>query len=144
MSYLNGVEQHEGIGDIAGQTADLIAADMSLVTAFSTGALANIAEATLCALDAISGTKKDVKVTVYLNAATVGNIEECWYVTSIAAPLVFRKKYPVSVPHNPAVACILTREFGDLAEGLELQFRINSAGNDVGVNYECELTYLGG
>lgn len=128
--------------DRAEQTAELIAADMTLVTAFGSGALVNTAEATLCSLDAVGGTKKDVKVTVYLDAATVGNITERWYLTSIAAPATFVRKFPENAAHNPGAACVLTREFGDVPEGLQLQFRILSAGDDTGVDYEVELSYL--
>ena len=121
---------------------DKVSADMSLVTGYGSGSLANIAEATLCSLDAIGGTKKDVKVVVHIDAATAGNIEERWYVTSLAAPGTFERKYPVNAPHNPGAACVLTREFGDLPEGLQLQFRIDSAGNDIGRTYEVEMTHL--
>jgi len=125
------------------QTVELITADMALVTAFGSGALAGAgAEATLCSLDAVGGTKKDVKVTVYLDAAVAGNITERWYLTSIAAPAVFVLKLPENAAHAPGAACVLTREFGDLPEGLQLQFRIHSVGNDVGVNYEVALSYL--
>lgn len=119
-----------------------IAADMALVTAFGSGVLADTAEQTLCSLDAVGGTKKDVKVTIYLDAATTGNIEECWYLTSRAAPDTFVKKFPINAGHNPGAACVLTREFGDVPEGLQLQFRIDSAGDDHLVNYEVELSYL--
>lgn len=129
--------------EIAEQIAELIASDMSLVTAFGTGSLANTGQATLASLDAISGTKKDVKVTAYLDGATVGNIEECWYLTSIAAPTTFVKKFPILTAHNPAAAAVLQREFGDVPEGLQLQYRIDSGvNNDSGVHYESEMTYL--
>ena len=121
---------------------EYIAADMILTSAFGSGVLADTGEKTLCSLDAIGGTKKDVKITVYLDAATTGNIEECWYLTSIAAPGTFVKKFPILTAHNPGAACVLTREFGDVPEGLQLQFRIDSAGDDDEVNYESELTYL--
>lgn len=130
--------------DRAEQTAELLAADMTLVTVFGSGSLSGAApgEATLCSLDAIGGTKKDVKVTVYLDAATAGNITERWYLTSIAAPVTFVLKLPENAAHAPGAACVLTREFGDVPEGLQLQFRILSAADDSGVDYEVELTYL--
>jgi len=128
--------------DRAEQTAELIAADMTLVTAFGSGTLADTAEQTLCSLDAVGGTKKDVKVAVYLAGATVGNIQERWYLTSVAAPAVFVRKYPENAAHNPGAAAVLTREFGDVPEGLQLQFRIDSAGNDDALEYEVELSYL--
>ncbi len=119
------------------------AKELALIEAFSSGALANGAEATLAALDAIGGAKKDVKVTVYLDAATAGNIEEAWYLTSVVAPVTFVKKFPINALHNPGAAAVLQREFGDLPGGLQLEFRIDSAGNDLGVNYEVEMTYKG-
>jgi len=129
--------------DRAEQTAELIAADMALVTAFGSGSLLDSLEQTLCSLDAIGGTKKDVKVTVYLDADVVAaGIIERWYVTSLAAPATFVLKQPENAQHDPGAACVLTREFGDLPEGLQLQFRILSAGDDTGVHYECEMTYL--
>lgn len=128
--------------DRAEQTAELIAKDMTLVPAFGSGTLADTAEQTLCSLDAIGGTKKDVKVTVYLAGATVGNIQERWYMTSVAAPATFVLKHPENAAHNPGAAAVLTREFGDLPEGLQLQFRIDSAGNDDALEYEVELSYL--
>ncbi len=136
------IPPNELIEIIAEQTAELIAADMTLVTAFGSGVLADTGERTLCSLDAIGGTKKDVKVTIHLDAATAGNITERWYLTSITAPGVFVLKFPENTAHNPGAACILAREFGDLPEGLQLQFRILSAGADGAVNYEVELTYL--
>ena len=135
---INGVEQEN-----LKQTAELLAADLGLVPAFGSGSLLDSLEQTLCSLDAMGGTKKDVKVTVYLDAATTGNITERWYVTSIAAPTTFVVKHPENAAHNPGAACVLEREFGDLPEGLQLQFRILSAGDDTGVDYEVELTYLG-
>lgn len=128
--------------DRAEQTAELIAADLTLVTAFGSGTLADTAEQTLCSLDAIGGTKKDVKVTVYLAGATAANIQERWYLTSVAAPATFVLKHPENAAHNPGAAAVLTREFGDLPEGLQLQFRIDSAGNDDALEYEVELSYL--
>jgi len=129
--------------DRATETAIILAADMTLVTAFATGNLAGAgAEATLFTLDSVAGTKKDVKVVVQIDAATAGNIEERWYVNSLAAPAVFVLKYPTNAAHNPGAVATLTREFGDLPEGLQLQFRIHSVGNDAGRTYEAELTYL--
>lgn len=130
--------------DMAEQTAELEATDMSLITAFGSGVLASGAEQTLCSLDAVGGTKKDVKVTVYLGSDVVApGITERWYLTSVVAPATFVLKQPENAQHDPGAACVLFREFGDLPEGLQLQFRILSAGDDTQVSYESEMTYLG-
>jgi len=119
------------------------AKELALIESVNVGVLADTAEKILAAVDAIGGTKKDVKVEVYIDAATVGNIEECWYLTSIAAPATFVKRFPINAAHNPGAAAVLQREFGDLPEGLRLEFRIDSAGDDDLVNFESVMSYLG-
>ena len=135
-------ESLQAIGD------RLVSADKDLVLhqVFTTGDCADTAEATCIALDALAGPYKDVKATIYLDGATAGNITPIWYMTSINAPETFVAALaPAPSAQNPAAASFLgSYEFGDLPEGLQLELRLSSAGDDSGIDYYVELTYTGG
>ena len=119
--------------------------DVILHQIIVTGNCADTAEATCAAIDALNGPIKDIKATIYVDGATAGNITPKWYVTSVNAPTTFAVALaPAPSAQNPgAAACIGAYEFGDLAEGLQLELRLDSAGDDSGIDYFAELTYIG-
>lgn len=124
---------------------DALASELVLKQAFYTGDCADTAEATVAALDALAGPMKDIKATIYVDGATAGNITPIWYVTSVHAPLTFTQALaPAPAAQAPAAAaCLGSYEFGDLAEGLQLELRLDSAGNDAGIDYYVEMTHVG-
>lgn len=118
---------------------------MVLVQAYITTTTIRDASVTLFALDATGGPKKDVQVSFFLVLDAAATFTPAWYVTRIGDPAVF------TVRRIPAIATIATPgvngryqyDFGDLPEGMQLEFRVaqNNLGNATNV-IDGALTYL--
>ncbi len=112
-----------------------------------TGNLSNAGSATIAALDALGGSMKDIKVRVYISGAVAGpGITPGWFTTRPGDLVTFTEQIVPSLggQHAPATAVIEMYEVGDLAEGLQGEIRIASAGNDSGLTFDAVVTYLGG
>lgn len=117
----------------------------ALVQATFTGNLANAGTATICALDALGGAMRGIRVKVWISGAVAGaGITPGWYVTRYSALGTFTQQTVPSLgaQHAPAAAVVEDYEVGDLPDGLQGELRIASAGDDSGLSFEATVTYL--
>jgi len=126
-------------------TQEKINAALTLRQAFNTTTTTKNASITLFALDAVGGPIKDIKIEFYLAADAAATFTPAFYGTRAGDPVTF------TVRNIPAIAAIATPganaryfyEFGDLGEGMQMEFRVAQDNNGAAtVAIDGVLTYL--
>ncbi len=119
---------------------------ISLKQAFYNGTTIINNSVTLFALDALGGPCKDVCVEFFLDDDAAATFTPTWYVTRLWDPATF------VIRSIPAVATIVTPgadaryqyTYGDLGEGMQLEFRLAQTNAGDATNaVEAVLSYLG-
>jgi len=122
-----------------------VAGELVLTQAFASGNTSAGSTIVMFALDALGGTKKDVKVEFYLEQDDAAVFTPEWYVTRPNDLVTFTAR------DVPDLGTITTSgadkrfffEFGDLPEGLQVEFRLAQTGGSARA-YDGAMTYLGG
>ena len=119
-------------------------AAIPLVQATFTGNLSNVGSATICALDALGGAMRGIRVKVFISGDTaLLGITTGWYATRYSALATFTQQTVPSLgaQHDTGAAVVEDYEVGDLPEGLQGELRIASHGTDSALTFEAIVTY---
>jgi len=124
---------------------DIVAGESVLLQSYSSGDTSESGTVVIFALDALGGTKKDIKIEFYLAQDDVAVFTPEWYVTRPNDLITFtaREEPDLGTITTSGAAKEFFFEFGDLAEGLQVEFRLAHTGGSNRA-YDASLTYVGG
>lgn len=119
--------------------------DLVLIHASRTTQTAKNDSVTLFAVDALGGSRKDIKFGFYLAADAAATFTVAVYKTRAGDLVTFTQDFSKTwTIATPAAAGWYTYEVGDLEEGLQMEVRI-AQDNNGNANNACDavITYLG-
>ncbi len=117
---------------------------LTLVTVFFSGNTSVGGSVTLFALDALGGSIKDIKVNFFLDDEAAATFTPTWHKTRAADLITFTQEAipAIAAIALPAADRVYRYDLGDLAEGLQGEFRLAQDGLGGANPYDGFVTCL--